>query len=434
MPDYGFISQVQTPNALSNIGSILQAANGAISLKKAQATLPAEIAGVQAQSQTAQTQAKSAAFKLSQEQAQRVQDDFNSIAQDPIVAAAAQEQDPTRLQQYSQKMQSLLDQHAAFARGAGVPDEVVGPWYQKYSQVIQQSPQSVQQLVAQRQQAGVGASGQVAQTQVPASAQQTPGTAMGPRGVPTVVQKGQFGTVQQNAMPVQGQTTNAPLTYPQGESPQTAAPLYALRDQAQAAAAQAPAQHFNNKQILDLTPDAFTGTGSGKLASVMNSVGLSEFIPKSAADIGPATAQLRHFIALQVENNASSMGANTDAARQLAANAVLPSDSPGEAIKKITKVNDAYVSGAEAFNKGMQAAITSPDNQKDIFAARDFQNQWSQTFDPMVYILKNAKASGDNGTIDRVLGKPGSKERASKAATYADKLIKLNMLTTAGKY
>lgn len=203
------------------------------------------------------------------------------------------------------------------------------------------------------------------------------------------------------------------MTLPTGETAQTAQALFALRDKAQADAALVPAQHFNNQQILSLTSDAFTGTGAGKLAKVLNSV-LLPFKNDAAAD----TAQLQHFLAQQIQNNAAAQGANTDAARALAERAVLPTESPEKATKAITRINDAYASGVELFNQGLVSAINSPGNQKDIFAARDFQNAWSANFDPRIMMLENAAKSNDKTEIARIkaqLGPNGMAELLRKA-------------------
>ena len=247
-------------------------------------------------------------------------------------------------------------------------------------------------------------------------------------GQPAVAVKDNNGTLSYQAPP--GANYKPVMRFPAGETAQTMPENQAIRAQANSLGAAAPTQHFNNKMILDLTPDAFTGTGGSKLANVMNTVGLGSFIPKSAADIGPATAQLRHFIALQVEQNASAQGANTDAARNLAAQAVLPSDSPEKAIKAITKVNDAYVTGNALYNQGLEAAIANPANQSGIYASRQFRNAWSAAFDPRVMMLKNAQQAGDQETINRVLGPPGSAQRAAVSKELVPEVQAMHALET----
>jgi hypothetical protein len=130
------------------------------------------------------------------------------------------------------------------------------------------------------------------------------------------------------------------------------------------------------------------------------------------------TAQLRHFLALEVENNAKSIGANTDAARALAERAVLPTDTPGEAIKKITRINDAYVTAKELFNRGMDTAIKRADNSKDIFAVRDFQNAWTQNFDPNLVRLYNAFREGDKKEADAIAKELGPDRMKSLLPKY----------------
>ena len=175
--------------------------------------------------------------------------------------------------------------------------------------------------------------------------------------------------------------------------------------------------------LLKLSPEAFTGTGGGQLAKVLGAVGI-----QSTNSVSADTAQLKHFVSLQIEQNAAAQGANTDAARSLAASAVLPTDSPEQAIKNITKVNDGYVTGNELYSQGMNAAINNPNNQKDVFAARDFRNAWAKAFDPRIAMLENAQKAGDRETIERILGKPNTPTRVALTKELKAKALTLQRL------
>lgn len=244
---------------------------------------------------------------------------------------------------------------------------------------------------------------------IPPSQVQTPTTDV--LGRPAIASKDQRGNISYQAP--EGANYRPMMAFPPGENANTIPELQSIRAKAQSAAANAPAQHFNNDRILKLSPDAFTGTGGGQLAKVLNTYGL-----QSTNNAGADTAQLQHFIALQTQEAAANMGANTNEARQLAAQSVLPSDSPEKAIKAITKVNDAYVTGNELFNNGIQSTLRNPSNQKDIFAVRDFQNAWSQNFDPRIMQLENAAKAGDKDEIAKIkaqLGPQGIVELQTKA-------------------
>lgn len=439
MADNSIALQIKPVDTMTPLAHLLDIGNAAVELKRRQATLPSDIARAQAESSSAQTGARVAAetadprieqqkqltqqsqietlkakFGLDKDQAQLMRQLSTGLVQDPDVIAGNGD---AMIGKIAQVRQQMIE--------AGVPAAKAEFHTSNLVQLASHAPGQVRQFLANAIRSSMAADSQAGQSLVPASQQQQPGAAMGPTAAPTTQMRDQFGNLSVQPMNVQssngqpGAPGDAPteppklLTYPQGESPQTAAPLHALRDQAQAAAAQAPAQHFNNRQILDLAPQAFTGTGGGMLAKIMNSFGL-----QSTNDAGADTSQLRHFLGLQIQENAKAQGANTDAARALAEQAVLPSDSPEKAIKAITKVNDAYVTGNELFNKGLQASIASPNNKKDIFAARDFQNAWSQTFDPRIMQLENAAAAKDTAEIDRIkkqLGPEGIKQLLRKA-------------------
>jgi hypothetical protein len=121
------------------------------------------------------------------------------------------------------------------------------------------------------------------------------------------------------------------------------------------------------------------------------------------------------------------MGANTNEARQLAAQSVLPGEAPEKALKAITKVNDAYVTGNEMFNKGIQATLANPNNPKDIYAVRDFQNAWSSNFDPRIMQLENAVKAGDTAEIKAIkthLGPQGIAQLQVKATNLQQLISK----------
>lgn len=219
-------------------------------------------------------------------------------------------------------------------------------------------------------------------------------------GRPVILNRDLSGNVSYSAP--QGGDYRPLMQLPPGETAQTGQELFSARKIAQDAAVAAPSEHFNNQQILALSPDAFTGTGSEGLAKVLNAVGLQR-----TNDAGADTKRLQHFLALQTENSARAMGANTDQARQLASEAVLPSNSPEKAIKNITKINDAYVTGAQLFYQGLQDAINNPSNTKDIFAMRPFQAAWAQNFDPNAMRLYNAQQSGDKAEAAEIVKEMG---------------------------
>lgn len=467
MPDYSFIANPQTSSGLQSLSSIMNTAatmqniqRGGVALEQERALLQPNIERGIAQSKSAQTEALSKQFDLSGAQSSRAMQIAGGLIQDPRIAKS----DPVGTidaanEAYSQMVAS------------GIPAQTADFWASQVKAKAHQ-PNGALQFLSNAVRANAGSGSQANVINAPLSQVTTPAGAMGfaqlqpgaPNAVPaatvgelnaaggniapTVIQPGiqpsaletpatdvlgqpaiavkdQRGNISYKAPP--GANYKPVMSFPAGENAQTLPANQAMREQANALGASAPQQHFNNKQILDLSSDAFTGTGGGKLSAVLGAVGL-----QSTNNVSSDTAQLKHFIALQIEQNASAQGANTDAARRLSEQAVLPTDSPEKAIKNITKVNDAYVTGNELYNQGMEAAINNPNNQFGVFAARQFRNAWAQNFDPRITLLENAQKSGDTATIDRILGPKGSPQRAKAQKELLPKAQALRLLVQGG--
>lgn len=476
MPDYSFIAQPQTSSGLQSLSSIVNSARGITDLIRARATMQADIeraraesalaqteAGVAAQTaqprieqqaavtSQAQTGARAASFKLEGEQSAKAMQIASGLTQDPRI----QKDDPSGIidaanEAYSQMVAS------------GIPKATADFWASQVKAQAHQ-PGGALRLLSNITRSAAGPAATAGVINAPVSLVQTPSGAIAPvqtqPGAPGAISPVPISSLQPGASgaaaapapagvipagipPAQreqattdalgrpaiaakddaGQITyKAPagsnyrplMTLPAGETPETVKPLLALRDTAQAAAAAVPAQHFNNRQILDLADSAFTGTGSQELSRILNAYGA-----RSSDNAASDTVKLQHFIALQIEQNAAAQGANTDHARQMAAQAVLPNSTPAQALKAITKVNDAYATGAELFNKAMQATLQNPGNAKDVFAIRDLQNAWAANMDPRIFQLENAVKAGDKREVEALkaaLGPQGVNELLHKA-------------------
>jgi hypothetical protein len=268
---------------------------------------------------------------------------------------------------------------------------------------------------------GPMAGAQPVRNEVPPTAKETPAQDL--LGNSYIIDRTPDGRLVPKAMPGSGAPPPL-LHFPPGESPQSAQQLTGMRTEVNQAAAKVPEQHFNNRQIEKLADTAITGTGAQTWAKAFSTMGL-QYAP------GDATAnyqQLGHFMSLQSQANAKAMGAGTDAARSISEQATGSTAWDAKAIKRATKINDALSTGVDYYNRGMESAINNPDNQKSIFAARDFQNAWSQTFDVNAMRLHNAIQAGDKAeektVIDSVGGKnsPGARGLAAKMRAL-DKLI-----------
>jgi hypothetical protein len=212
---------------------------------------------------------------------------------------------------------------------------------------------------------------------------------------------------------------------PPGENAQTRDALTAARGQANAQAAQAGNLASNNKQILQiLDGGTTTGSNAGYVQKVMGAIGLNW--SNSEAD---NLNQLGHYLALQAQANEKAMGVHTDAGAQTAGLASGTITMTPAALKSAVKANDALVTGSQAFNTGLEAAIQKSGS---IFAARQFQNDWARNFDPIVFRYANAIRDGDaaeKAKIEQQYGKPAAGQKMTPQwSTFVGKMQKLDQL------
>lgn len=217
------------------------------------------------------------------------------------------------------------------------------------------------------------------------------------------------------------------MAYPAGEGPNTLPEVQKMRTDAQKAAMAAPQQHFLTTQIINTAPAAFTGSNALALQRFFSAFG-GAYDPENKAS---ASSQLQHFIALSTVNNSEAAGANTDATKATIAASVLPTDAPEKAIPIIARINDAIMAtGAQMKFAGMQKAIQTSPN--DIFAARQFNTDWSNNADPQVLRLINA---GNNpALLKEVRDSLGTNEqqRAANLKALMPKYLAIKSLTTTG--
>ena len=158
MPDASSITPIQPPN-LNSLSSMVNLGNQALDMQYKQGTMQSRIDEQAANTKKAQIGVSSDQFKFNKEQLQRVQDDAAALANDPVVAQAAQ--DPDNPQLYSQAMTQRLNEHAAFARGAGVPADIVDKTLAPYAEIAKNNPDRMLQFIKERQIAGVGGANQI---------------------------------------------------------------------------------------------------------------------------------------------------------------------------------------------------------------------------------------------------------------------------------
>jgi len=254
------------------------------------------------------------------------------------------------------------------------------------------------------------------------------------------------GTVYQKDVPVTQSVqtaSGAPGVYgPRGQNIQTGlAPedagdipkLSEERASARQAVLNAGITHNANKEILDNVDKATTGQFGGIISKAKSFGGI--FLPDKAGGYSAEQAASAYdTIGKMTERNAlqaaSTMGTQTVAGlqAQLAANGS-PTYNP-TALKNVTKLSDAITSGAEDYQPGLEKAIKA--NPRGILNKREYDQAWGQNFDPDVYRLKNAKASGDTEEVDNILRKVGGKNSPG-AQALAAKWKNLQSLSTTGQ-
>lgn len=453
MPDYTIANQVKIPDSFATLGNMVGTARNMTALQQERATLESDISQRKAQSLTSQEVAKQAEtktaldrFKLTGEYAQKARDIGQSLVSDPDVVSGNVD---AIIPKIARARQMMIE--------SGVPADVAEVNASHLMSQAASNPKGFRQLLLNSMQAGLGSSGQAGAvvpqgpvvTNQAQTGQMNVNPLAGPTGItpgtmfnnqipleqrqqvstnpvtqsPQVTSKDAFGNVQ--GVSPAPTTGNVPQLSP--GQPEDIPKVTQLRSDVNKAASQVPIQRFNNKQIIELAPKSLAGTGGEGWSKLFSANGL-QWVP------GDQTAnfqRLAHFMAMQAQSNASAMGAGTDQARSLAEQATGSTHWTPAAIISTAKVNDAIATGLENFNKGMEAAIKN--NGGNVLAVRDFQNKWTQSFDPDVYRYGNALASKDTAEIDKILGKPGTPERAAKAKALAEKSQQLNRLMTSGQ-
>ena len=253
---------------------------------------------------------------------------------------------------------------------------------------------------------------------------QAPGTLTGTPGIPNQLGPDARQSVGQN--PVSGAynvtskdsngnvigVSNAPtqgVYQPQPGDAQALPVLAAEREQARTAYNNAGLQHSNNKLILDnIDSVGATGNAGNWFRNIASGMGFNPGDANKDGKFDPATAY--DLVGKGLERSAlqaaQSMGPQTNAglAAQVAANG--STHYTPAAIKEVTKLNDAIVSGAQSYQPGLERAI-SANPSAGVFAKRQFDQAWGANFDPVIFQLYNAVKSGDTGEKAAIIKKLG---------------------------
>lgn len=226
--------------------------------------------------------------------------------------------------------------------------------------------------------------------------------------------------VQGQPMPPAGGTTPVARLRP-GETPQTAQAANDIRLNSMNAAQQVPLQTFNNNQIIKLADDVITGKGANFIGALTGGYAGLPFTSDNATNLN----QLGHYMALQTASLANSSGlGGTDAARGIAGEISGTTSWTAPAIKQTARVNRALSTATDLFNQGVQNAFGK---SNDPFAARDFQNRWSQTVDINAVRLFDAIKNNDQQAIREVVNAAGG-QNSPGAKRLTDNIGRMQQL------
>jgi hypothetical protein len=261
----------------------------------------------------------------------------------------------------------------------------------------------------------------------PAQAEEIQTDALGNR---YIVQRGPNGAIL-NTRPVPGSYNAAnqapgsgPATLPPG-GPDAIKAVQSEVDAARATANQAPVQHDINRTILSLTDKDFATGGLGALTQKFGSaLGF-----KASGDAATDYNLLGKMLERQALSAAQGMGPQTNAGleAQIKANGSL--EYTPQALRQIAELNDAITTGAEHYRNGLENAINQAGGNPMV--KRQFDQAWSANFDPTITKLQNAKARGDQASVDAILRGLGGPDSPQTKALL-QKARNLSLLESQG--
>jgi hypothetical protein len=203
---------------------------------------------------------------------------------------------------------------------------------------------------------------------------------------------------------------------PPGETNESMAGLVTLRENSNKLAATIPEQFFNYTEMIKLADQATTGRGAEILANLTGGFAAIPFSGDMATDL----QTLGHYMKNQTAVLAGASGMNTDAARSISEAQVGTTNWTGPAIKNTARVNRALARGSQMFNQGLESVVAQ--NGGNIFAARNYRNQWGNNLDINALRLHDAMESSDLeglAMVVRSMGGPESKKYKDAKAKIA---------------
>lgn len=190
---------------------------------------------------------------------------------------------------------------------------------------------------------------------------------------------------------------------PAGETAETMALAKSIQLKANEAAQRVSQSQFNANQIIKLADEAATGRGADLLQGLTG--GYAGLGLVGSTNMADALNKLGHYMALETANLASASGLGTDAARGIAEKMTGTTSWTADAIKSTARINRAMSTGVDLFNQGVNNAVTQANNSP--FAARQFQNKWSQVADVNAFRLMDAMRNDDKIAVKELVNELG---------------------------
>ena len=212
--------------------------------------------------------------------------------------------------------------------------------------------------------------------------------------------QGGVGTPQVPGSAPQANQPTPQMTIPPGETPDTMKYVTDLRNKSNFNAGTVRVQQDNANQIIKLADETRTGVGASILKNLGGGFAGIPWTSDNAANFD----KLGHYIASTSIQLAQQAGLGTDSGRDLQAQASGSTNFTKESLKSVARTNRALSSGVDLFNRGIENAVQRTGSP---FAARDFQNQWSQTADVNSLRLYDALNNHDNAAIRDVVKSVG---------------------------
>ncbi len=455
MADQNIALGVQVPDSFKSISGMLNFANqaqefqrGNVRLQQEKALLQPNIEAGQAQSETAKTNAASAKFKLTKEQAGQAMDLIGGYAQDPRI------NDPEGAIQVAKELRERMITN-------GVP-ESQAEWQASQISSRAHQPGAVEQLIQNTIRQNAGAASQAGVVNAPLTpistgsgiqlTQTQPGAqgGAGPRGapMPITLPPGAVETTETGPDKQQYIVTRSPQGTILGTRPLAGGPtggtgggagmpkfspgdaesipaLEQERNSARQALTMAPDLHQNARGVLDEIEKVSATGQTGPLFQKINSA-LGGVLDWSSAEKRASSFDLvGKYLERQALQIAQTMGPHTNSGLEsVKASSGSTAYNP-TAIKKIVKLTDANITGTEAYQPGLEKAIAA-DPQRGVLAKREFDQAWGQNYDPRITMLTNAKKNGDRQEYNDIM-------KSMNAQQYQELMTKARNLDRLSK-